>query len=55
MCMTLVNRKADTDDRVTSVVPLWSKDAPDGDVKVSAISGGSGGLEIVVNGADYAG
>ena len=56
VCLKLVNIKG-SDERVTSVIPVWSKDVPSDQILSTPFMGmdKSSGVEITVNGPEYAG
>ena len=56
VCLKLVNIKG-SDERVTSVIPVWSKDVPSDQILTTPFMGmdKSSGVEITVNGPEYAG
>ncbi|KAI5454565.1 type II membrane protein [Naganishia albida] len=56
VCLTLLNHKSSSSEssRVTAVIPIWSLDTPEEDVKLKPRSKDEG-LDITVDGPEYAG
>ncbi|OXB35313.1 hypothetical protein J007_04980 [Cryptococcus neoformans] len=58
VCLKLINHKPSSSDpdRVTAVVPFWLVNTPDSDITTMPLGkNGEQGLEITVNGQEYAG
>jgi hypothetical protein len=53
--LKLVNIKG-SDERITSVIPIWTNDVTSDRIWTEPIgNGGSGGVDITVNGPEYGG